>query len=137
MDRDTVLRRAISMASIFLSGFADLTFHSTSGPSCDMEPEIGNWNGQYRLTKRASTDLNDESEDAQAAFFYLALLRVSPFDIIIQRQGRRFWTVPRGSGAFIIIIIFFLREDTCPPSHINVTNNWSEEKEVRTGVGKD
>ena len=52
MDRGTVLRRAISMASIFLSGSADLTFHSTSGPSCNMEPEIGNWNGQYRLTRK-------------------------------------------------------------------------------------
>ena len=90
------------MASIFLSGFADtdLTFHSTSGPSCNMEPEIGNWNGQYRLTRRASTDLDDESEDAQAAFFWLALLCISPFDIILQRQGRRFWTVLRGSGVW-------------------------------------
>ena len=38
---------------------------------------------------------------------------------------------------FFFFLIIFLRKDTCPPSHINVTNNWSEEKEVRTGVGKD
>ena len=38
---------------------------------------------------------------------------------------------------FFIFFIFFLRKDTCPPNHINVTNNWNEEKEVRTGVGKD
>ena len=38
---------------------------------------------------------------------------------------------------FFFFFFFFLRKDTCPPNHINVTNNWNEEKEVRTGVGKD
>ena len=32
---------------------------------------------------------------------------------------------------FIFLFFIFLRKDTCPP------NRWKEEKEVRTGVGKD
>ena len=44
-------------------------------------------------------------------------------------------------GVYFILFYFlffnFLRKDTCLPNHINVTNSWSEEKEVRTGVGKD
>ena len=44
--------------------------------------------------------------------------------------------------AIVQVVFFtFLRKDTCPPNHINVTYNWNEEKEkekeVRTGVGKD
>ena len=38
---------------------------------------------------------------------------------------------------FFLFYCFILRKDTCPPNHINVTNSWKEEKEVRTGVGKD
>ena len=31
---------------------------------------------------------------------------------------------------FLFYLFIFLRKDTCPPNHINVTNNWNEEKEV-------
>ena len=41
------------------------------------------------------------------------------------------------SRFFIFYFISLLRKDTCPPNHINVTNSWKEEKQVRTGVGKD
>ena len=52
---------------------------------------------------------------------------------------RKFFTAVRSfyQEVFFFFFFFFLHKDTCPPNHINVTNNWNEEKEVRTGVGKD
>ena len=45
--------------------------------------------------------------------------------------------VSSGVHLLLFFYYYFLRKDTCPLNHINVTDNWNEEKEVRTGVGKD
>ena len=77
-------------------------------------------------------------EPLQTIVYYY--INVTSDDVKEKYAGVKLWrdgSNKRARRRGFLFYFIFLRKDTCPPNHINVTNNWSEEKEVRTGVGKD